>query len=269
MRALFLFLALLLLSPPFAEAATFDFSPWGRLLERHLSENREIHAIPANTLDYQALAGEAGQPGGDWQTLLRQLETFNPAAISDRNERMAFWINIYNIAAIKTILDHWPVDSIRSRSINWLKSPWKTEIITVGGRRYSLHQIEFDQLVEGFHDLRAHLGINCASTSCVDLLPVPFSGPELDRQLQQQGERLANQPAKGLAIDMDRRLVRISRIFDFDAEHFDAWAGGGIRFLLPYVRDPKARAFLESGNYRVEFLDYDWTLNDTRLSRTP
>ncbi|RME33215.1 MAG: DUF547 domain-containing protein, partial [Deltaproteobacteria bacterium] len=138
MRVLYLFLALLLLSPPFAGAAAFDFSPWGRLLERHLSENRVIHAIPANTLDYQALADEASRTDGDWQTLLRQLAAFDPGTIRDRNERMAFWINVYNIAAVKTILDHWPVDSIRSRSINWLKSPWKTEIITVGGRRYSL-----------------------------------------------------------------------------------------------------------------------------------
>lgn len=268
MRILVLLLALLL--PPLsAGAAAFDFSPWARLLERHLSENRVIHGIPVNTLDYRALADEANQPDGDWQALLQQLETFDPATMVDRNERMAFWINVYNIAAVKTILDHWPVDSIRSRSIHWLKSPWKTEIITVGGRRYSLHQIEFDLLVEGFRDLRVHLGINCASTSCVDLSPAPFSGPELDRQLQQQGERLARQTAKGLAIDYDRRLVRISRIFDFDAEHFDVWAGGGIRFLLPYIRDKKARAFLEEGDYRVDFLDYDWTLNDTRLSRTP
>jgi len=241
----------------------FDFSPYGRILDRYLSTGQAIHGIPVNTLDYQALAEQAG-PGSDWKLLLGTLAAFDPAVLADRDQRMAFWINVYNIAAIKTILDHWPVDSIRSRAIDWLGSPWKDPVIRVGGRDYSLQQIEFDRLVDGFDDLRPHLGINCASTSCVDLRQTPYSGENLDAQLRQQGERLAKQPEKGLKIDRQAGRVAISRIFDFDAGHFKQLAGGAIPFLLNYVTDPADRDYLQQGEYQLELLDYDWTLNDIR-----
>lgn len=241
----------------------FDFSPYGRILDRYLSTGQTIHGTPVNTLDYQALAEQAG-PGSDWKLLLGALAAFEPASLADREQRMAFWINVYNIAAIKTILDHWPVDSIRSRTIDWLGSPWQDNIIRVGGRDYSLQQIEFDQLIDGFNDLRPHLGINCASTSCVDLAKAPYSGADLDRQLQRQGELLVKQPEKGLKIDRQAGRVAISRIFDFDAGHFNRLAGGAIPFLLDYVTEPADRDYLQRGNYDLEFLDYDWTLNDTR-----
>jgi len=241
----------------------FDFSPYGRILDRYLSTGQAIRGIPVNTLDYQALAEQAG-PGSDWEMTLGALAAFEPATLADREQRMAFWINVYNIAAIKTILDHWPVDSIRSRTIDWLGSPWKDTVIRVGGRDYSLHQIEFDQLIDGFNDLRPHLGINCASISCVDLAKAPYSGADLHRQLQRQGELLVKQPQKGLKIDRLAGRVAISRIFDFDAVHFKRLAGGAISFLLNYVSDPADRDYLQQGDYQLEFLDYDWTLNDTR-----
>lgn len=255
-------LMLVLILPTAPLAASFDFAPYAKLLGTYLSVNRQIHGIPANTLDYARLNREQSAKGSDWRLLLAALADFDPQSMTERNERMAFWINVYNIAAIKTILDHWPVDSITSSKIHWLGSPWKRDIILVGGQDYSLYQIEYDQLVEGFRDLRVHLGINCASTSCVDLLPEPYSADKLDAQLQAQGERLARQPQKGLVINRETGVVKISKIFDFDKKHFDRWTNGAVNFLLPYA-DPGDRAFLQRGDFELDYLDYDWTVNDS------
>ncbi|ORJ62095.1 DUF547 domain-containing protein [Geothermobacter hydrogeniphilus] len=255
-------LLLILLLPSPSPAAGFDFSPYAEMLNNYLSINRQIHNIPVNTIDYARMDLEQSAKGSTWRKMLADLARFDPTSIADRNQRMAFWINVYNIAAIKTILDHWPVDSIRSSKIHWFGYPWKQEIILVGGREYSLYQIEFEQLVEGFRDLRVHLGINCASASCVDLLPEPFSGEKLDDQLRYQGERLAMQRKKGLAINRETGVVKVSKVFDFDKEHFDRWAGGAVNFLLPYT-STEDRAFLQDGEFELEYLDYDWTVNDS------
>lgn len=117
---------------------------------------------------------------------------------------------MYNIAAIKTVVDHYPVDSIRSRKINWLGPPWSGKAITVGGQDYSLEEIEFGKLVERFKDLRVHFGTNCASVSCVDLLPVPFRAETLDRQLEVQGRRFLENQRKGMRIDRKEHKVYLS-----------------------------------------------------------
>ncbi len=261
-RSLPLLLLLMLFSPA-AWSAPFDFADYHQLLESYLEPEQQINGIPANTIDYRRWHADQNRSDSPYRRLLDDLAAFDPDTLENRNAAMAFWINVYNIAAIKTILDHYPVDSIRSRSIDWLGQPWKREAIVVGGRPYSLFEIEFDILVERYQDLRIHLGINCASVSCADLRPEPYTPGGIDRQLGEQGERLAAQPEKGLRIDREERTVYLSRIFKFDKQHFDAWAGGGVSFLLPYVTAPEVKLFLQDEDYRVDYLDYDWSLNQS------
>ncbi len=254
-------LSVLLLWP--STLLAFDFSGYGKLLDTYLVENQRINGIPANLIDYDRWHKEQLQPGSDYLILLGQLAAFDPATLKTNDEKLAFWGNVYNIAAIKTILDHWPVDSIRSGSIHWLGQPWKRKAIRVGGRDYSLLQIEFDLMVEGLRDLRAHLAVNCASASCVDIPKEPFDTARLDAQLQASGERFFAQPEKGYRIDREDNTVYISQIFKFDRKHFKEYAGGPIPFLLNYVTNPDDKAFLQKGGYDIEYLDYDWSLNDT------
>jgi hypothetical protein len=94
--------------------------------------------------------------------------------------------NVYNIAAIRTIVDHYPVEGIRSREINWLGLPWSRKPITIGGNEYALGEIENDILVEGFEDLRIHFGINCASVGCIDLATEPYRADKLYQQLEKR-----------------------------------------------------------------------------------
>ncbi|PLX84291.1 MAG: DUF547 domain-containing protein [Desulfuromonas sp.] len=254
----------LLLSPLALQAAGFDFSGYAALLDRYVVADQSVDSIPLNAVDYERWAREQALPGSAYRKLLGNLAGFDPASLEGKDERLAFWINVYNIAAIKTLLDHYPVESIRSRRINWLGQPWTRETIRVGGQPFSLNEIEFDILIEGLRDLRAHLAINCASVSCADLRPEPYRAEALGLQLREQGERLAAQPEKGLRIDRAARRVSVSQIFKFDRKHFDAWTGGPVAFLIPYVTDPVDRAFLEAGDYTLEYLDYDWSANDLK-----
>lgn len=240
----------------------FDFSDYGMLLERYVSVDQKRNGIEVNLLDYARMQQEQSAQDSPWQQLLERLEGFNPEGLKRGDATKAFWINVYNIAAIEAILKHYPVESIRSRSIHWLRQPWKKLGIVVGGEFYSLHRVEFELLLERYRDLRIHFGINCASLSCPDLRPEPYLPGKLERQLTEQGERFARQQSKGLSIDQKRSKVKVSKIFRFDRKHFVAWGGGAVPFLLPYVDDEQMRHYLKHGEYELDYLDYDWALND-------
>lgn len=256
-----LLLLFLLLGLPVSGHA-FDFSDYAQLLQRYLVVDQRVNGIAVNLVDYAGLQREQAEDDSAWQGLLKRLQRFDPHSLADHDAGKAFWINVYNIAAIKAILDHYPVESIRSRSIHWLKQPWKKLGLVVGGEFYSLQRIEFDILVEKYRDLRIHFAINCASLSCPDLRPEPFVARELERQLTEQGERFVLQQSKGLQIDRQRGQVKVSQIFRFDREHFEAWAGGAVPFLLAFVRDNAVRDYLIQGEYELDYLDYDWAVND-------
>jgi hypothetical protein len=71
----------------------------------------------------------------------------------------------------------------------------------------------------------------------------------------------------GAEIDRVRGEVRLSKIFQWYAPDFGAgWLAIGRRqlllnFVADYLTNENDRAFLERGHPRVQFLPYDWSLN--------
>jgi hypothetical protein len=255
-----------LFMPVNAPGADFPYGNYEALLKRHVKTGVNINGARLNAVDYAALSSESKRPDSDYSLLLKELAAFDPSTMKSREEKIAFWVNVYNIGAMKTIVDHYPVDSIRSRKINWLGLPWSRKVINVGGRKYSLAEIENDILLEGFRELRIHFGINCASVSCVDLLAVPYRAANLFSQLEEQGRKFLADRKRGLLIDRDKKAVYLSQIFKFDKKHFDALGGGVLVFIKPYLT-PSDRAQIEGIGQRVDYLDYNWNANDLKGAR--
>lgn len=265
-KVLHLFFCVLLLIPATVMGGDFNYTRYESLLKRQVRTGMKIDGITVNAIDYAALVRELKKPDSDYSLLLRDLASFDPALLKSREEKIAFWVNVYNIGALKTIIDHYPVESIRSKKINWLGLPWSRKVVTVGGREYGLSEIENDILLDGFEDLRIHFGINCASVSCADLLPVPYRAATLYSQLEEQGRRLLADRKKGLLIDREKKTVYLSQIFKFDKKHFDALGGGALDFIKPYVGTAD-RAAIEAGGMKLDYLDYDWNVNDAKNAR--
>jgi len=248
------------------QAASFDYSHYETLLNRYTKPGVSIDGVRVTAVDYTALAKERGKQGSDYQTLLKDLGSFNLETLDSREDKKAFWINVYNIAAIKTIVDHYPIDSIRSKKIKWSGLPWDRKAIAIGGKEFSLGQIENDILLEAFKDLRIHFGINCASVSCVNLRREPYQGPTLSKQLEEQTREFLGDRQKGLLIDRKKKIVYLSQIFKFDKKDFDKLGGGATHFILPFLR-PEDQEFVKEEKVGVEYLNYDWKLNDTKNAR--
>ena len=248
------------------QAASFDYSHYEALLKRYTKPGVSIDGVRGTAVDYAALAKETGKQGSDYNTLLKALASFNPETLDNREDKKAFWINVYNIAPVKTIIDHYPVDSIRSRKIKLSGLPWDRKAISVGGREYSLGQIENDILLDTFKDLRIHFTINCASVSCVNLRQEPYRGTTLSKQLEEQAREFLGDRQKGLLIDRKKRIIYLSQIFKFDKKDFDKLGGGAVHFVLPFL-PPEDQEFIKKEKVAVEYLNYDWKLNDIKNAR--
>lgn len=267
MKKILIIVALMVMTLPLlAAAADFSYGHYESLLKQRVKLGVTINNIRVNAVDYAVLRQDANRPDSDYSLLLKVLATFDPATLKSREEQIAFWVNAYNIGAIKTIVDHYPVDSIRSKKIQWLGQPWNRKVLNVGGKDYSLAEIENDILLDGYKDLRIHFGINCASVSCADLLDKPYRAASLFSQLEEQGRKLLADPQKGLFIDPGKKTVFLSQIFKFDKKNFDTLGGGALAFIKPYLTATE-RAKIEAGGLRLDYLDYDWQANDVKSTR--
>ncbi len=183
------------------------------------------------------------------------------------DEKMAFLINAYNVFTLQSIIDQTPLKS----SIRDIPGVWRARQFAIAGQSKTLDNIEHDTLRKEFAEPRIHAAVNCASISCPVLRQEPFIAEKLDQQLDEQVSRWLLSP-EGIQIDRDAGEVKLSSIFDWFGEDWipaysieEGFSGSdkqkaALNFISQYLSDDDA-AYLEAGDYRVKYLDYNWALN--------
>ncbi len=243
-----------------SKPATADYAD---VLRRHVDERGRV--------DYAALKADRG-PLDRYALSLGAI----PKATYEgwpEAEKIAFLINAYNAFTLVSIIDRYPVNSIRD-----IRGVWRGRRFPLAGQSLTLDAIEHQILRKQFQEPRIHLAVNCASIGCPVLRPEPYSGERLSQQLDEQGKAMVVDPSQ-FRIDRARGRVNVSSVFKWFGEDFEPLAAengtiagltkresGVVAFLIPYL-SADDRRYLEKGGYKVGYLDWDWGLNDT--SREP
>lgn len=234
-------------------ARAFDHShaAFDRVLKQHVS---------AGLADYAALKAAPQMLDGYLAALAAV--TGSEFAGWPEKERLAFLINLYNAATLKLIVVNYPLKSIRS--IGWLPgAAWKQEGVSLFGKKVSLDHVEHGIIRKEYRDARVHFALVCAAIGCPPLRSEAFVAARLDAQLDDQGRVFLAQSDKN-RVDAAARTVWLSQIFKWFAGDFEAEAGTVLKFATPFF-PPEARSALAAGEFKVQFSDYDWSLNQ----RTP
>ena len=227
---------------------------WQSLLDVYLVSDKE----KPNLFRYGAVTET------DQQTLNDYIASLEAVGISNytRDEQKAFWINLYNAVTVRTVLEHYPVRSIREIDISpgmFTAGPWGKKMVSIEGVDLSLDDIEHRILRPIWQDNRIHYAVNCASLGCPDLWPVVFTPENMEANLDRAATKFINSP-RGVFIEGGR--MRVSKIYEWYDEDFGGSDEGVVEHLLKYARKPLVREI----NRRLGSIktDYEWDLNDAR-----
>jgi len=234
-----------------AQTAEPDYAPWNALLQKYYE--------PARGMDYARLKASDGQT---LQNFRSQLARVNVPALN-KKQQLAYWINVYNVNVVATIIENYPTKSIRDISTDPIirLNVFKKERVPFGNGRISLNDVENDRIRAGFHDPRIHFAINCAARSCPPIRSEAYTGAKLDAQLDDQVRKFLSGP-NGIRIEARNggAVVHVTKILDWFGKDFDQWAGGKVAFLRRYVSPEQQKQL--SGNVDFKYDDYNWDLND-------
>ena len=231
----------------------------------------QINGVTTTVFDYAEMAKDAKDPGGAFQKAVAALNETNPYAFSLSNREKAFWINVYNFAAMKLVVDHYPIDSIRDRKVNLLSNPWSVGAVQIGNKEYSLTEIEKSILLRKYDDPRIVFAVSCAAVSCPDRSAEIFQADRLEEQLDALVSALFTNRDKGLAIDRATDSIRISWIVKADKALFtDEEENGLMAFVLRYA-SLEDKTWIEShrDGLSIDYFEHDWTLNDVAQADQP
>jgi hypothetical protein len=183
-------------------------------------------------------------------------------SLLNRNEQMAFWINLYNALTVRVILDHYPVESILKISISpgfFSTGPWGKKLVEVEGRKLSLDDIEHRILRPIWKDARIHYVVNCASVGCPNLRIGAYTGANIDAQLTEAARGYINDLRGGSFEGAD---FIVSSLYKWYAGDFGANPQEILAHMLRFAAPEKAARIRAHG--RIDEYFYDWDLNGTR-----
>jgi len=228
-----------------------DHAAWTALLERY---------VRGGVVDYRTWKHDGPAPLGAY---LASLAVVTPECFGafTPEQQMAFLIDAYNASTVQLVLEHYPIASIRK--IGFLPgTAFRDRFIVLPAvveGELSLDDIEHERLRKKYDDPRIHFALVCAARSCPPLRSEAYRGSALAAQLDDQGRTFLGDPTKNRFAAASGTLL-LSRIFDWFAADFVKAKGSVAAFVAPYLPEPAARAAAGPAP-KIEFLDYDWSLN--------
>jgi len=228
-------------SPVATFPAPFDSAPWGELLARYVDAR--------GLVAYARWKDDSADRGKLSRYLARFGAPASPSVTDD--EKVAMLVNAYNAFIVAAVLDHYPVDGIRS-----IPGAFTEKTHDIGGVLHSLDEIEHTAVRLGGY--RVHAAIVCASRSCPPLDRRPFAASDLSAH---EEERMRAWMARDdlYRFEPAANAVFLPRYFDWYRADFEK---AGVARVLSASAPREFREWLSRGRFRVEFLDYDWRLND-------
>lgn len=212
----------------------FDYSTYNLFLAKYVSGKGNVNydKIITNKAELNAI--------------IIQFEKTQPTEKWLKNEKMAYFINVYNAYTIKVVIDNYPVKSIKD-----INGVWNKKIITSGKSKISLSDVE-NKILRKLDDPRIHFAINCASYSCPNLVNAAFIPATLNKQLDTTTKSFINDKSKNIIVTNE---IKISKIFYWYSADFKSNNKSVINFINKYS-NTKINA-----SAKTSYLDYSWSLN--------
>jgi hypothetical protein len=195
-------------------------------------------------VDYKGFLADSTALNAYLNTLLGNV----PGPAASKEEQLAFYINLYNAATVKLILNNYPVKSIKD-----IKAPWDRDWIPLSGKLISLGHVEH-QILRKMGEPRIHFAINCASNSCPKLANIAYSPVSLESQLEEATLGFIRDSTRNR---LGNEHLELSQIFNWYKKDFTE-DGTISEYIASY-----AQLSIRPGA-KITYLKYDWNLNETQ-----
>ncbi len=229
-----------------------DHKSWDEFLKNNIKENHD----GITRIAYANLSGT------DRNALHSYIESMQAVRISDfnRDEQLAYWINLYNAVTVDIILTHYPVKSIRDIDISpglFADGPWGKKLLNIEGKKLSLNDVEHRILRPVWKDARVHYAVNCASLGCPNLRPHAYTADSVDEQLDVAAREYIAHPR---GVSFTDKGIYVSSIYSWFQQDFGDNEVDVIKHIQNYMDIDSANSLgsLES----ITGYNYDWSLND-------
>ncbi|MBK5213250.1 MAG: DUF547 domain-containing protein [Flavobacteriaceae bacterium] len=218
-------------------AVNVDHSQWNILLKKYVDSE--------GLVDYKRFKTDQAKLDG----YLKMLSEKEPTNDWSMQELLAYYINLYNAATVKLIVENYPTKSIKD-----IDGPWTKSRVSIGDKELSLGGIE-NGILRKMNEPRIHFTINCASISCPKLMNEAYTAAKINEQLDRAAKEFINSDKN----DITAANPKLSSIFDWYRKDFKV---NGKQDVIGYINQ-YSNTKINLGA-TITYKDYNWNLNEQK-----
>lgn len=199
------------------------------------------------------------------------LSRTDPDAITDKNDKFAFWLNVYNAYSLQAICKEYPIRSINDLNFGGLivsvllkKSVWDQPVVVVNNKNYTLREVDHEILRPTFKDARIQFAIACGAVGCPPSRSEAYEGRVLDAQLDDQTKIFIND-ARRNSFNAAKRQANLSPLFNWSKKDFGNNDAELLAFIAKYLSgELRSSLTTDPNSWKIKYNKYDLTLNDAK-----
>lgn len=222
------------------------YTAWGQVLSKEVSDAGKIDFAELKK-DHRLLDAMVAWDGAHGPKS-------QPADFPTREAKIAYYLNSYNSLAMYNAITN--KSKPRAKVLGPIPFFLWTKM-RIDGEWIDLHKYE-NAIIRPMGEPRVHFALNCMVRGCPRLPQVPYSpdAATLEGQLD-AGAKLFFNEDRNVKVNAADEVVRFSSILKFYTEDFLKKSPS----LIAYANQYRAPEQQIPPGYKVEFIPYDWTLN--------
>ncbi len=209
----------------------------------------------------RVLFDEFKQPEKDSLLAIRKdleaVPDFVPLEQFSKNEQLAYWLNLHNVAVMLEVANEYPIKKVKSL-YKGRKQVWNKKSMSIGGVPTSIQDIE-DHVVANWNDPLVLYGFFMGAVGGPNIRDHAFTGDNVIEALNQNAREFVNS-LRGFRLWSGRG--RVSDHYELGARYFPNFEDDIKKHLLSYAQDDTRRSVEKAKSVRAD--SYDWAIADLK-----
>jgi Protein of unknown function, DUF547 len=177
--------------------------------------------------------------------ILKKFTDTPPKEDWHRNEKLAYWLNVYNLQMVSMLVENYPTKNIMDLYGGKI---WQVKCVEIDGKSYCLDEIEHDIIRKELKEPRIHFALYSGAMSSPALLNDVFTPANMNENFELLAKRFVNSPNNIITSEK----AELSQVFQWYKDDFKDI----ITFINKYSKI-KINATTE-----ISYLDFNWNLKD-------
>lgn len=204
------------------------------------------------TLAYQAMGQRGAKFLDDYVSYLQSI----PVSKLNRDQQLAYWLNLHNVAALRETLAAYPARRVESL-VTGTGSAWERKSLVVEGVPLSLAEIQTDILLTEWNNPRVIYGIFLPAKAAPAISTKAFTEKTVYASLEDAAAKYINGKD---AVPRTGKTPTVSWIYQRFSAAFDSNDTKVIEHLQKYAKSRLAKRIADAN--AISGYDFDWAINE-------